>query len=149
MATLKKTPKKASSAKGVNTRRSAPKKPSAPRLTGKQVLAWLTSHPTFFEDFKNDLGALMLPKKGGNIISLHAAKADKVTEENDRLKVRHKQMVALASHNVAMADSLFEAMVSLVGVKTPADLSKFVQGDMRRVLEVPMAKVYKLGAADT
>lgn len=147
MIALKKT--KQNKAKTKLITRTTAKKTVAPKLPAKQVLAWLQAHPAFFETHKEALGTLAVPKKGGNILSLHAAKADKVSLENQKLKARQKQLVALAAHNVATADSLFEAMVGLMAVKTLAELGKFVQGDLRKILDVPVARLYKVGKADS
>lgn len=139
-ATAAKAPKKAA---------NPAKKPATPKLKPADVLAWLTAHPAFFAENADKLSQLSVPKKGGNILSLHAAKAERADKTSEKLQVRHKQMVATAHANASAAGSLFTATLNVIGCATLAELRTYLQTDVRDDLNLEAARLWLVGTADT
>lgn len=139
-ATAAKAPKKAA---------NPAKKSAVPKLKSADVLAWLTAHPAFFTENADKLAQLSVPKKGGNILSLHAAKAERADKTAEKLQVRHKQMVATAQANASAAGSLFAATLNVIGCATLADLRTYLQTDIRDDLNLEAARLWLVGTADT
>jgi uncharacterized protein len=130
-------------------RSSKPKARSGTKaLTSAQVLAWLQSHPAFFEENKDSLSTLAVPKKSGNILSLHAAKAEKSAADHARLAIRQKQLIAMAHSNALVAESLLNAMTNLIPVGSLPDLRTHIQTGLKKDLDLTAAKLYLTGKSD-
>ena len=141
-ATLKKAPTKA-------------KKPALPKPAA--VLAYLQAHPEFFDKHTEQLVQTAAPAKkgkgagrvGGNILSLHAAQAQRVTNEAENLKVRHKQLISTARGNAEVAESIFTAVLGLIGCRTLTDLRKYLQNTLADHLQLDAIRLFKLGEDET
>lgn len=122
-------------------------------LKPAQVLAYLQANPAFFEKHKEALAqTAATPKKGrmgGNILSLHAAKADRVSRDADNLKVRHQQLISTARGNAEVADSIFTAVLGLIACRTLTDLRKYLQNTLVEDLQLDAIRLFKAGSEET
>lgn len=117
-------------------------KMSAPKLKPTEVLAYLQANPTFFEKHKEKLGALAVPKKGGNILSLHALKADKLAKQAQTLEIRQKQLISMAKANALVAETVFATVLSLIGCRTLANLRKYLQTEFQGQLALQSTRLF-------
>lgn len=137
------------------TKKSATKKPTT--LKPAQVLTYLQNNPKFFETHREQLteqfaSGHTVPKKGrmgAGIISLHAAKAERVSREAENLKVRHQQLISTARGNAEVAESIFTAVLGLIPCRTLASLRKYLQGSLAEQLDVEAIRLFKVGSEET
>ncbi len=142
-----KTPK---TTKKTATKAASPLKPA-------QVLSYLQNNPKFFETHREQLTEQFttgntMPKKGrmgSGIISLHAAKAERVSRDAENLKVRHQQLISTARGNAEIAESIFTAVIGLIPCRTLADLRKYLQGSLADQLDVEAIRLFKVGTEET
>ncbi len=140
-----------------NTTAKNAKAQAKPSLKPAQVLAYLQANPTFFEKHKETLVQSAAPAKkgkgagrvGGTILSLHAAQAQRITNEAENLKVRHKQLISTARGNAEVADSIFTAVLGLIACRTLADLRKYLQNTLAEDLNLDAIRLFKAGAEET
>lgn len=126
-------------------------------LKPAQVLAYLQANPTFFEKHKATLVQSAAPtKKGkgagrvtGTILSLHAAQAQRVTNEAENLKIRQQQLISTARGNAEVADSIFTAVLGLIACRTLPDLRKYLQNTLADDLQLDAIRLFKLGNEET
>lgn len=151
-AAAKKSPSTA--ANGSKKASAKTRKPALPKPAA--VLAYLQAHPDFFDKHKAELVQTAAPKKGkgagrvgGNILSLHAAQAQRVTNEAENLKVRHKQLISTARGNAEVAESIFIAVLGLIGCRTLTDLRKYLQNTLTEHLQLDAIRLFKLGTEET
>jgi uncharacterized protein YigA (DUF484 family) len=104
------------------------------RLTAAQVLTWLQAHPAFFSEHADTLGQLMVPKKSGNILSLHAARAEKSNMAAEKLALRQQRFVATARANAQTANAIFGAIIELMACKNVAGLRHLLQTKLKETL---------------
>lgn len=116
-----------------------------PKLKPSDVLAYLQANPAFFEKHKESLGSLSVPKKGGNILSLHALKADKLAKQTETLKTRQLQLISTAHANASVAGTVFTATLALIRCRTLANLRKYLQTGLPEHLEVDAVRLYTAG----
>lgn len=114
---------------------------SAPKLKPSEVLAYLQANPAFFEKHKNALETLAVPKKGGNILSLHALKAEKVAKQAETLEIRQKQLISMAKANAIVAETVFAAVIALIGCRTLAALRKYLQTEFHSHLSLQSTRL--------
>ncbi|PZP39565.1 MAG: hypothetical protein DI585_03780 [Pseudomonas fluorescens] len=150
------TAAKTTTSKPTKTKAAAKPAPkSTPKTTVKPaaVLAYLKANPQFFEKHKEELAeTAATPKKGrmgGSVLSLHAAKAERVTREADNLKVRHQQLISTARGNAEVAESIFSAVLGLIGCRNLTDLRKYLQGGLAEQLDLDAIRLFKLGETET
>lgn len=128
---------------------------AAPKSTLKPaaVLAYLQANPSFFEKNKEALAQTAAnPKKGrmgGNILSLHAAKAEKVSRDADNLKIRHQQLISTARGNAEIADNIFSVVINLINCRSLASLRKYLQTGMAEHLQLEAVRLFKVGPEET
>lgn len=136
------------------------RKPAAPKkakttakkgsnLTPAQVLAYLRAHPGFFEKHKAGLEHFVTPKKGGNILSLHALRADKLARTAENLKTRQKQLISMAQGNTLVAESIFTAALQLIRCRTTAQLRKTLQTGIAETLDLTAVRLFAAGGEET
>lgn len=118
-----------------------------------QVLAYLQANPQFFEKHKEALAQTAAnPKKGrmgGNILSLHAAKAEKVSKAAENLQIRHNQLISTARGNAEIADNIFNVIINLINCRTLAGLRKYLQTGMSEHLQLEAVRLFKVGTEET
>lgn len=112
------------------------------RVSKAQVLAYLVRHPDFLVTHAGALGQLALPAKGGNILSLHAAKAEKAVARADKHAVKNQQLMAIAASNAAVAESVFGVVLAVVGCTTLGELRSYFQRGLLADLAVDGARLY-------
>ncbi|TKW60746.1 MAG: DUF484 family protein [Blastochloris viridis] len=130
---------------------------SKPALKPAQVLSYLQNNPKFFETHREQLteqfaSGNTVPKKGrmgAGIISLHAAKAERVSRDAENLKVRHQQLISTARGNAEIAESIFTAVLGLIPCRTLADLRKYLQNSLSEQLDVEAIRLFKVGPEET
>lgn len=133
--------------RGAKTKVNPAKKGAgASRVTRAQVLAFLMKNPNFLVEQAGALGQLSLPKKGGNILSLHAAKADKATDAAAKMAQKNRQLVAIAASNAAVAESIFGVVLDVVGCGSLGALRSYFQAGLLARLEVDAARLFTVGA---
>jgi uncharacterized protein YigA (DUF484 family) len=113
------------------TAKKARKTATVPRLTATQVLGWLQAHPAFFGEHADTLSQLMVPKKSGNILSIHAARAEKSTQTAEKLAIRQQRFVATARANANTANAIFGAILTLMACKNLAGLRHLLQTNLK------------------
>lgn len=118
-----------------------PSKTKAPKLAETEVIAWLSANPDVFERHKESLSTLSVPNKGGNILSLHAARAQRAEKENDKLELNHQRLIKRAEVNTTIASQIFNAVLTLVGCETLAALRAAVQTTLREDLGVQATRL--------
>ncbi len=132
-------------------------KKTVSQLKPAQVLSFLQNNPKFFETHRDQLteqftqGATV-PKKGrmgAGIISLHAAKAERVSRDAENLKVRHQQLISTARGNAEIAETIFTAVLGLIPCRTLADLRKYLQNSLSEQLSVEAIRLFKIGTEET
>lgn len=132
-------------------RKSTAKKPALPKPAA--VLAYLRSNPAFFEKYKDELTQVAVnPKKGrmgGNILSLHAAKAERISRDAENLKIRHKQLISTARGNAEIADNIFNVIINLIGCRSLTELRKYLQTGLPEQLDLEAVRLFKTGAEET
>ncbi|NBX85814.1 MAG: DUF484 family protein [Proteobacteria bacterium] len=119
------------------------------KLTPKQVLSYLQANPKFFESHKESLSTLSVPKKGGNILSLHALKADKISRHAENLQVRQKQLIHTAAANATVADTIFTATLQLIRCRTLAALRKYLQTGLPTDLALDATRLFTAAPEET
>ncbi len=137
--------------------RTATAATKAPLLKPAQVLAYLQSHPQFFETYKEQLAQTAAPAKnsrhqgrmGGGIISLHAAQAERISRDAENLKVRHTQLISTARGNAEVAESIFTAVLGLIPCRTLPQLRKYLQNTLAEHLDVEAIRLFKAGDNET
>lgn len=132
-----------------NTAKIKPKAPAKPRLSPTAVLSYLQANPAFFEKHKDQLASLSVPTKGGNILSLHGLKADKIAREAETLKIRQKQLISTAQGNAIVAETIFAAVLSLIPCRTMAELRQYLQTGLPTHLGLTAVRLFKAGEAET
>ncbi len=110
------------------------KSASKPALKAADVLAYLQSKPEFLAKHSQALSGLVVPKKAGNVLSLHAAKAEKSNKILIKLKIRHRQLISAAAANAATTAAVHDAILLLIAAQTKAEVSKALLGPFRQVL---------------
>ncbi len=144
----------AATAKKAQTQaKSSTKASSTPALKPAAVLAYLQANPQFFEKHKEALAqTASTPKKGrmgGNILSLHAAKAEKVAAAAENLKIRHQQLISTARGNAEIAENIFSVIINLIDCRTLASLRKYLQTGMAEHLQLEAVRLFKVGTEET
>lgn len=117
-----------------------PKATSRKRVSAPQVLTYLKAHPQFFETYKESLLPLPVPAKGGNLLSLHAAKSKKTDQKAQALKTRYLQFIDAAKQNAATTESIHTAILGALACATPASFRKYLQnqkeGGFQHILQL-------------
>lgn len=139
------------------TKTSITAKKAPATLKPAQVLAYLQANPSFFEKHKETLVQSATPAKkgkgagrvGGTILSLHAAQAQRVTNQAEDLKIRHKQLISTARGNAEIADSIFTAVLGLIACRTLASLRKYLQNTLADDLQLDAIRLFKTGTEET
>lgn len=116
-----------------------------PKLKPADVLTYLQANPGFFEKHKEALASLSVPKKGGNILSLHALKADKLVKQAESLKTRQMQLISTAHANAVVAETVFAAAIALVRCRTLPALRKYLQTGLTEHLELSAIRLFTVG----
>lgn len=124
---------------------AAKAKPQAPTLKEADVLAWLAKRPQFFQKHSEQLAHLSLPKKGGNILSLHAAKAEKVQKSADKISLTHQRLLTRAEENSLIAEQIFTCALALIGATTLPALRKAVQTTLAEQLSLNATRLILAG----
>jgi len=130
-------------------RKAKPAAKKSPNLSPATVLAYLHAHPSFFESHKAELQHFVTPKKGGNILSLHALKADKLARTAENLKIRQKQLISMAEGNALVAESIFTAALQLIRCRNVAGLRKTLQTQIAETLDLTAVRLFGVGNAET
>jgi uncharacterized protein YigA (DUF484 family) len=97
------------------------------KISAPQVWAYLKAHPQFFETHKEDLAELVVPAKAGNLLSLHAHKAQRVDKKAENLKTRYTQLVDAARQNAKVTDSIHAAVLGALACGAAAGFRKYLQ----------------------
>lgn len=132
---------------------STVKKPTRPAPNAKAVLAYLQAHPQFL---KTHAAALVqplaakapkqaAPKRIANIFSLQAARAGAAETQLKALKKRYNQLIHIAKDNAAATAQAHAAVLSILGARTAAELSKALQGPFKQALGLHGARVLRIG----
>lgn len=116
--------------------RKSPAKTQAPSLKERDVLAWLEGHPAFFAKHAERLTSATLPKKTGNILSLHAAKANQAEKAANKLEVTHQRLLTRAEENTLIVSQIFAATLDIIACTTLADLRQTLQTSLPQHLGV-------------
>lgn len=144
-ATARKTPATAKSAKKTHPKSALPK-PAA-------VLAYLQANPTFFDKHADQLAETIAKphkkKLGGNILSLHAAKASHIARDAENLKIRHQQLISTARGNAEIAENIFSVIITLINCRTLTALRKYLQTGMTDHLQLEAVRLFKVGPEET
>lgn len=119
----------------------------SPQLKEAEVIAWLAKRPQFFSKHSDKLAHLSLPKKGGNILSLHAAKAEKVEKSAQKIALTHQRLLLRAEENSTIASQLFATVLALIDCTTLASLRKTLQTVALDNLELDAIRLIPAGAA--
>lgn len=123
------------------------------RTTPAAVLTYLQNNPSFFEKHKVQLENLIAaPKKGrmpGNILSLHALKAEKADKQAEQLRIRQRQLISTARENALVAESIFAAVLQLIGCKSMADLRKVLQNGLPTHLNLTAVRLFGVSGEET
>ncbi|MFZ2587426.1 MAG: DUF484 family protein [Alphaproteobacteria bacterium] len=125
-----------------------PAKP-APTLKERDVLAFLKTHPAFFAKHAETLATATLPKKTGNILSLHAAKATMAENANAKLETTHQRLLLRAEENTLIVSQIFAASLEIMGCTTLAQLRQTLQSNLPQHLKVEALRFLRVGEADT
>lgn len=140
------------------TARKTPAKPAKKATLPKPaaVLAYLQANPQFFEKHQQQLVEAAAHRKGkgaarmgGTILSLHAAKAERVSRDAENLKIRHTQLISTARGNAEVADSIFTAVLGLIACRTLTDLRKYLQNTLTGQLQLEAVRLFKVGTEET
>ncbi len=105
------------------------------------VKAYLQANPDFLVRHKALLEGLMVPRKAGNVLSLHAAKAEKADKNLETLKKRYRQLISAAAANAATTAAVHDAVEILVAADSRAELGKALLGPFRQILGLSVARV--------
>ena len=84
-------------------------------------------------------------KRMGNILSLHAAKAEKAQKANSKLALTHQRLLTRAEHNAVIADQIFAASLAVIRCNTLADLRATLQTQVRDHLGVSATRLILAG----
>ncbi|HEX2859288.1 MAG TPA: DUF484 family protein [Alphaproteobacteria bacterium] len=125
--------------------KKASKTATSARLTAPQVLGWLQAHPAFFAEHADTLQQLMVPKKSGNILSLHAARAEKSTQAAEKLAIRQQRYVATARANAHTANAIFGAVIALLACKSISELRHLLQTSLKDNLGLEATRLLLVG----
>jgi uncharacterized protein YigA (DUF484 family) len=112
-----------------------------PKLAETDVIAWLSANPDVFVRHQESLSKLAVPAKGGNILSLHAARAQRAERENDKLELNHQRLIRRAEVNTLIASQIFGAVLTMVACETLAQLRAAVQTSLRDDLGVQATRL--------
>lgn len=130
-----------------------PAKKASARPTPAAVLAYLQNNPQFFERHKSQLENLVAaPKKGrmaGNILSLHALKAEKSAKQAEQLRIRQQQLISTARENALVAENIFASVLQLIACNTLADFRKALQNGVTTQLSLTAARLFGVSPAET
>lgn len=123
-----------------------PKTPSkttqkTPKLAETDVIAWLSANPDVFVRHQESLSKLAVPSKGGNILSLHAARAQRAEQHNDKLELNHHRLLKRAEANTTIASQIFNAVLTMVACENLAQLRAAVQTTLRDDLGVQATRL--------
>jgi hypothetical protein len=123
------------------------------RTTPAAVLTYLQNNPQFFEKHKSQLENLVTaPKKGrmpGNILSLHALKAEKADKQAEQLRIRQRQLISTARENALVAESIFTAVLHLIACNSLADLRKYLQNGLTSHLNLTAVRLFGVSEQET
>lgn len=119
------------------------------KINHKQVLAYLQNNPQFFEKHKDHLSTLSVPKKGGNILSLHALKADKLQKHTETLQIKQKQLIHTAAANAEVADTIFTATLALIRCKSLPELRKYLQTGLPEHLQLNATRLLTVAEVES
>lgn len=121
----------------------------APSLKEAEVLAWLAQRPQFFAKHSDKLAQLSVPKKGGNILSLHAAKAEKVEKSAQKMALTHQRLLLRAEENSAIASQLFATVLAVITCTTLPALRKTLQTEAMEHLRLDAIRLIPAAAASS
>lgn len=131
------------------TKKQSKSKKLTPSFKPSEVLAYLQAHPAFFEQHKESLASLSVPKKSGNILSLHALKSDKLTRQNQSLQTRQMQLISTAQANAIVASTVFTAALSLIRCRTLAALRKYLQTGLPDDLALSAVRLFTVAETES
>ena len=123
--------------------------PTTSPLKERDVLAYLQTHHAFFAKHAEVLATATLPKKTGNILSLHAAKASKAESTNARLETNHQRLLLRAEENTLIVGQIFNATLELIACTTLANLRQTIQSNVPKHLDVEAIRFLRAGDAET
>ena len=96
-----------------------------------EVLAYLQSHPEFFQEYADELTRLSLPtQKNGNVISMANWQAHVLRDKADQHKARLEQLLVQASNNQRNHDKLFALISEWLATVSADDLPQLIAQDL-------------------
>jgi uncharacterized protein YigA (DUF484 family) len=84
-------------------------------------------------------------KRMGNILSLHAAKAEKVQKAASKLELTHQRLLLRAEQTSGVADQIFAAVLAVVDCPTLPRLRACLQTTVKDILAVSAARLILAG----
>ncbi|MCA3243777.1 MAG: DUF484 family protein [Alphaproteobacteria bacterium] len=133
-------------------KQTSPRK-ARPAPSAKAVLAYLQAHPQFLKTHAATLvqplaakaSKQAAPKRIANIFSLQAARAGAAEDKLKALKKRYNQLICIARDNTTATAQAHAAVLSILGARTAAELSKALQGPFKQALGLHGARLLRVG----
>lgn len=85
----------------------------------------------------------------GKVLSLHAAKAEKVQQAAHKLEITHQRLIQRAEQNTAIASQIFNATLGVIACRDIAAIRHYVQTGLKDLLGVDAARFVIAGPTTT
>lgn len=111
-------------------------------LQAHEVLAYLQTHPEFFNEHSDSLVKLSLPtQKDGNVISMANWQTHVLRDKVDQSKARLEQLLVQAGHNQKNHDKLLNLVSKWLSARSANELPALISNDLREQFALDAVQV--------
>ena len=110
-------------------------------ISEQQVVAFLQSHPAFFEQHEELLADIKLPHPAGEAVSLIERQVSVLREQNINMHRRFDELIEVARENDTLFEKTRNLILDIVAAETLDELSNAVQVAMKEEFQADISSL--------